>query len=183
MTPYRNLFLIIIAGIIITACGAEGSVSVHDGHHGNDPVVVDDEPALYEFHLVDTYGVNTEFDNDELALSPYVNGGEFEVFWDVGSDSDYFVEIRFNTEPTTDRSRLISSEFCGPGLYCDSHQYQFCDYTSGFDIRCETSDGELQNEYIGDLLSVVPQEAFIIFQVCDTNFFYCEYDVLPVIME
>lgn len=181
MKRYCNVIALLCMGILIGGCGAEARLSYH---HDNDPIVIaDDEPTLYQFHIIDTYGVNTEFDSDELAISPYVNHGEFEIFWDVFSDGDYFTEIRFNTEPTTDRSRLISSEYCGPGLYCNTHQYQFCDYRSNFFLSCETSDNERQSEYIGDLVTTIPQEVFLIFQVCDVNFFYCEYDVLPVVME
>ncbi len=138
---------------------------------------------MREFHVIDTYGTNTEFDNIDLALSPFINAGEFEVFWDVRSDYDYFVELRFNDRPTTDGSRLISSELCGPYFYCDDHQYQFCDYTSGLTLECETSSGDFQYDYIGDLLYTIPQDAYLILQVCDTRFYYCEYDVLPVSME
>ena len=180
MKRYRNFITLVFISILIGACGAEARLSYYDDDHYDAP---DDEPTLYEFHIIDTYGVNTEFDSDELAISPYINAGEFEVFWDVYSDGDYFAEVRFNTQPTTDRSRLISSEYCGPGLYCNTHQYQFCDYNTNFYLRCESSDGEVQSEYIGDLITTLPQQGFLILQVCDVNFFSCEYDVLPVVME
>merc|ERR1712137_1532793 len=100
----------------------------HSGHHSHHQSSRAN-PELYQFDIIDTYGTNSEFDDTtELALSPLVNAGQFEVFWQTQSDRDYYVELRFNDKPSTDGSRLITSDFCGPFYYCHDNQYQYCDY-------------------------------------------------------
>lgn len=180
LTP-RILLLVVCATLF--ACGEHYDDYYHDNgdHHAGNTV---DTPILHQFHMIDTYGTNSEFDPvTHLAVSPFINAGQFEIFWDTQSTFDYFVEVRINDAPTTDRSRLISSNLCGPDYYCHDHQYQFCDYSSGFDIFCEASDGSLQSEYIGDLIETIPQDLYFILQVCDTGFYYCEYETRAVSVE
>lgn len=172
----QKLFSLFTIIILLSACQ-------EDSHgHRDDPSPPADV-RLGQFDVIDTYGTNSEFESADLALSPYINFGEFEVFWNAFSDYDYFIELRFNTEPSTSGSRLISSELCSPFFYCYDHQYQFCDYTAGLDIVCESSSGDIQSAYIGDMLPNIPQEGYLILQVCDTGFFQCEYESLFVSME
>ncbi len=173
----RTTLFLISTVLFVSGCHEDSH-----GHRNNDSYPIADV-LLDQFDIIDTYGINSEFDGTPLALSPYINFGEFEVFWNAYSDYDYFIELRFNTEPTTSGSRLISSELCGPFFYCYDHQYQYCDYTSGLDIVCETSSGDLQSAYIGDMLPNFPQDGFLILQVCDTSFYQCEYQSHFVSME
>ena len=140
-------------------------------------------PTLWSFGMIDSFGTNSDFEDTHLALSPYVNDGQFEVFWDVESRDDYFVELRINDQPNTNGSRLITSESCGPFNYCDDHQYQFCDYDSDYSIQCETPNGNIQTEWFDDYIYEQDQDLFMILQVCDSSFFYCEYQTKTVLMK
>lgn len=179
-----RLLLIVLTSVLLTAgLSACGGTTYHYSDEGSDHGHID-PPYLTDFHIVDTYGTNTEFEPGlELALSPYANLGEFEVYWNVVGDEDYFVELRFNDVPSTSGSRLISSDLCGPGLYCHSHQYQYCDYSSDFYIDCENASGDWQGDYIGDWVHSIPQYAYLVLQVCDTSFFYCESEIREVVVE
>ena len=182
MTSLKLLILLLGSSLFLAACDDD----YHDDHHHDTTIIItdDDEPALYDFHIIDTYGTNTEFDEyTDLALSPLINAGQFEVFWQVESDVDYHLELRFNDKPSTAGSRLLNAEFCGPYYYCHDHQYQYCDYTNGLNIRCESASGDVQSAYVGDLLYEVPQDMYLILQVCDSGFFYCEYQTIHVSME
>lgn len=181
----NRLLLVGLTIILLTtglsACGGAGYHYSDDGSHHDGYI---DPPYLTDFHIIDTYGINTEFEPGlELALSPYANLGEFEVYWNIVSDEDYFVELRFNDVPSTSGSRLISSDLCGPGLYCDNHQYQYCDYSSDFYIDCENASGDWQGDYIGDWVHSIPQYAYLVLQVCDTSFFYCESEIREIVVE
>ncbi|MFL0800683.1 MAG: hypothetical protein K6L80_09570 [Agarilytica sp.] len=187
---YTPVLLIALVSLL-AACG-EGGYSVeteyyydssHD-HHESDHQYAHDEPELYQFHIIDTYETNTEFDTHTfLALSPYENGGEFEIYWETESRDEYVVEFLFNTQPSPFGARTISQEYCGPYDYCDDNQYQFCEYTSNLYLACESSSGDYSERYIGDQLDTIPQDAYMILQVCDTQFFYCEYEARQVSME
>lgn len=179
MKLFRRLkaLTIVLSAALLSACGAEGDYNDHDDHR-------EDPPALNQFHIIDTYSTNSEFDtNTDLAISPIINAGEFEVFWQVNSDVDYYVEFRINDRATPDGSRLISSELCGPFSFCHNNQYQFCDYSNSLDISCESSSNRQQTTYIGDFLPNIPQDAYFILQVCDSAFFYCEYEARHVSIE
>lgn len=181
MTLFRRLqalAFITISAIFVSACGGDDEYyNDHDHHH-------DDPPALRQFDIIDTYGTNSEFDNNtELAISPIINNGEFEIFWRVTSDVDYYVEFRINDRASPNGSRLISSELCGPFSFCHDNQYQFCDYSNSLNVRCESSSNHRQSAYIGDFLPNIPQDAYFILQVCDSAYFYCEYEARHVSIE
>ncbi len=174
---------IVLCSLTLMACGGtyyeEESYSYEDDYSHSY-----DEPELYQFHVIDTYETNTEFDNEtHLALSPYINTGEFEIYWNADSDDDYFVEFYFNTSPNPIGGELISTEWCGPYEYCHDHQYQFCEYTPSLYLSCESSSGDYHSSYIGNRLTEVPQDAYLILQVCDSQFYYCEYEARQVSME
>ncbi len=198
---YTKLIAIAATATLLSACHdghyhAEASYH-YDDHHYDDYYYEEyyyeetyyessynDSPVLSTFEIVDTYNTNSEFEPEEtLYISPYINSGYFDIYWNIFSDYDYFVEFRFNTEATTVGSRLISSEWCGPGLDCENHQYQYCEYTSDFYLECESGSGSFQMEYIGDMIQEIPQSAYFIVQACDTSFFYCESQIRHVVME
>lgn len=189
-TPFKTAlqrFTLLAFLLVIAACD-DSEVRAYSYHHSethhHDDTYSARAPELHEFHIVDTYGVDSEFDYDTfLALSPVINQGHFEIYWDIHSEQDYFVELRINDSPSVDYSRLIMSEYCGPYLDCHDYQFQFCDYTNGLNIVCESVDGGIQSEYIGDLLLTIPDDQYLILQVCDTNFWSCEYQAWPVSME
>lgn len=192
---YLKLIAIAATATFLSACHdghyhAEATYHYDDDYYYEDTHVVyyepsyNDDPVLVGFELIDTYNTNSEFEPDEtLFINPYINNGYFDVYWDIFSDYDYFVELRFNTEATTVGSRLITSELCGPGLYCEDHQYQYCEYTSDFYIECESGSGAYDMEYIGDMITQIPQSGYLIVQTCDSSLFYCESQIRHVVME
>lgn len=177
----RTSVILLLIPLMLAACGGGEH---HEDEHYYDDSYSQDEPELYQFHVIDTYQTNSEFDHDTyLALSPYVNAGEFEVYWETESDDDYVVELLFNEHPSPVGALTISTQWCGPYDYCHDNQYQFCEYTSNLYLACETSSGDYQSNYIGDRLQTIPQNAYLILQVCDSNYFYCEYETRSVSME
>ncbi|VUD56440.1 hypothetical protein TDB9533_02095 [Thalassocella blandensis] len=180
MNVKRLTYGVLLLSIIgLTACHED---SCYDDCY-DDSTSAPHRPQLYMANMVDTYAVNSEFDNEHLALSPYVNFGEFEVFWDMRSEGDFFVELRVNDIDQSTGSRLITSDWCSPYSDCYHQQYQYCDYSSDFYLTCDTPSDTVQEEYIGDLVKTLPQDLYFIVQVCDTSFIYCEYQSFPVLME
>ncbi|MFL0810926.1 MAG: hypothetical protein K6L76_10975 [Agarilytica sp.] len=183
--------LLLLTGTVLAACGEAGYyyeeeiVYYEDDYaHEHEEVHHLDPPALYQFHAIDTYETSSEFDTEtDLAISPYVNHGEFELYWETHSYDDYFVEFMFNTRPSPIGAEVVTSEWCGPYEYCNNHQYQFCEYTPNLYLSCETPYGDYQSVYIGDRLATIPEDGYFILQVCDSTLFYCEYQALPVSVE
>ncbi len=175
-----KLTLALLLITLLSACGGE----YHSEHeHYRDPVYVDYYPTLYSFDMIDTYGTHSAYEDIHLALSPYVNGGLFEVEWDVNYSDDYYIDLRINDINSIHGSRVITSEYCDPIFPCDRDQYQFCEYTPDFYVGCENSVGNYQEDYIGDMIHSIPQDLYFVLQVCDSQRFHCEYETLPVSME
>ncbi len=179
----------IIVSVSLAACGGGYYEETYyeDRYYSESHLYADDDhdiPTLYQFHVIDTYETNTEFDTQtELAISPYVNSGLFEIFWETDSFDDYVVEFLFNTEASTIGASTVSRQYCGPYQSCHHQQYQFCEYTSNLYLACELPNGDFQSRYIGAELVNIPQDAYFILQVCDSNYFFCEYQARPVSME
>lgn len=160
---------------ILSSCGYEEETYYYEEEHTS--------PHLEQFDVIDTYGTNSHFSPvSELAISPYVNGGEFSLLWDIRSDYDYQVDVLVNRIPSLVGSQLVSSHSCGPGLNCDIHQYLDCEYTDYFLMQCEDSEGNLQSAYIDHLIDRVPQTLYMILDVCDSSDQDCSFQAIPVSM-
>ncbi|GAB1256896.1 hypothetical protein NBRC116494_13980 [Aurantivibrio plasticivorans] len=168
--------------LLIVGCNTESS---------RDTVIIIEEdsppPRLDAFHLVDSYGVSSEESpNSDLVLNPYLYNGEFEVFWDVTSERDYAVEIRLNDQPTYENSRLISTDYCGTALECESTGLQFCNYYSDFSMSCDPPNTINPGQYVTffeDWVYQLPQQLYMLVDVCDTESNYCEYSVREILVE
>lgn len=160
----------------LTACGG-GSTHVVAPI---PPPIVNFKPELRSFDILDSYDVDTRVDSrTSLALNPYLYDGLFDVYWRVNSLEDYIVELRINDRPSPQASFLVHSEWCGEGLWCDQSGNLICEYNSHFELACEGEDWV----DVSDLFEKVPQELYLILQICDFDSPYCEYEYYPVWME
>ena len=183
MNKYIRVLFLILGILFISACGGGGS------RHEEEVVVeivavIDEDPVLKQFDVIDSYGISSKYNiGVALSISPYVDSGFFEIFWNVLSYNDYTIYLSVSNKPSTKGSRLISSQTCNPYTYCHDNQYQLCEYSSDFYISCEDSEGNVESQYIGDILVTVPQQLYFILEMCDAYTSYCEYQALPIYME
>lgn len=171
MFSLSKVALLLTGFLFITACHEH-----HEDHHQEYPIV--------QFDMVDTDGTNSSFESVyDLNISPYVNNGHFELFWETLAYGNYSVEVRVNSWPSLIGSQLIYTELCGSLYLCDNTPILYCDYQTDFDIHCEGYFGNSQVGNIGHLLTTIPQQVYFILDVCDNNTGYCDYQTLPVVME
>jgi hypothetical protein len=104
----------------------------------------------------------------------------FDIFWKVNSLEDYRVNIRINDRATPSNSFLIYSEVCGANLACDQLGNVICEYKSDFTLSCNNSSRIVD---IGELFKKVPQDLYMVLEICDIDSSYCAYDYYPVSME
>jgi hypothetical protein len=168
--------------LLIAGCGGGGGGG---DHHEPPPPHV--PPVLEEFHVIDSYGVDSQdYIDPLLALNPYIDGGQFEVYWYADNVDDYTLELRINDVPYLNGSRLISTDYCGPGLDCDLDGIQFCEYYADFSMSCDPPGVENPNQYVTDfhdLIYTVPQTMYLILDMCDTRSDVCEYQVREIELE
>jgi hypothetical protein len=177
---YTHYLFFIILPIIfgLTGCG-DDSVEVSLGYSYSDK-----DNELYQFDVIDSYGNDSEFDSiSNLAISPYINGGVFDLFWDIRTDYDYIVDFRINTTPTLAGSKLVFSDYCDALSLCYDNQYLYCEYQSDFEMVCENFKGDGQASYIGDYIDRIPKTLYLILDTCNGEGFSCNYQAIPVLME
>lgn len=170
----KNLFVFLTLVCLASLLGACG---------GGSSQAADQEdfvPELRAFDMIDSYDVDTATSNEPLTLSPYLYDGLFEVFWKVNSLEDYRVSLRINDRDDWRNSITIATEICGEGLRCDQAGNWVCEYTSDFYMSCDVSSREVD---INELFDQVPEDLYLLLEVCDTNSGYCEYDSYPVRFE
>jgi hypothetical protein len=172
-------FWLLATAVLLSGCGGG---SGGGNHHHPEPVHY--PPGLDAFHLVDSYGISSEdFPDSELALNPYLDSGQFEFYWYADNVDDYTIELRINDHPDLVGSRLISSDYCGPGLDCDRDGIQFCEYFSDFSISCAPPSATSPRVYFDDMVLALPEKLFLILDLCDTRSDYCEFRTREVIFE
>jgi len=166
--------LLVCSLLILSACHDNDVEYYHD--YSNYPIV--------QFDMIDTDGTHSSFGSVyDLNLSPYTNGGRFELFWETLAYGSYKVDIRVNTWPSPIGSQRVYTDTCGTFHLCDETPILYCDYQTDFDIACEGVYGNYQIANIGHLLSDIPQRLYFILDVCDRDTDFCDFQALPVVME
>lgn len=179
-----KFILSIAATIGLSACGS-GYDEYHEDHYGESHPVYSDAPEIVSFNMIDSYEINSEFERDPLRLSPYVDNGLFELFWEIDTRTPHRVEMYLNDRPTTDRGILMSSSWCGAGENCGRNSYQFCRYRGDLTMTCELPESIITyaDRNISSLINNLPEQAYFVLEVCDEDLFYCEYSSLRVTLE
>lgn len=168
------LKIIIISGLVVflSAC------------HEDEPFY---PPELLAFHVVDSYGVNSEFEPDEfLSVSPYIDDGAFEINWSVRHHGEaYRTRFYLNDRNSPFGGILVSSNRCGPGRACNRDSYQYCYYTDDFLMGCERPESSEWEGYvdIAELILDIPETLYFVFEVCDLSDLDCEYSTRRVRLE
>ncbi|RYY04680.1 MAG: hypothetical protein EOO53_02425 [Gammaproteobacteria bacterium] len=157
----NNKYFVLLVCFLLTACGGE------EADHSFNPA-----PSLVRFDVVDSYGVDTATSNQPLTIDPYIYNGLFDVFWRVNSLEDYRVNIRINSTANVNNSILVYSDVCGIGLACDQGGNSICEYTSDFYLSCSNARHPTD---IAELIKRVPQDLYLILEVCDLDSPYCGY--------
>lgn len=165
----KNYLIMLCLGFL-TACGGGGSGGGGGEIHAYNPT-----PTLVRFDIVDSYGVDTAESNRPLEIDPYIGNGLFDVFWRVNSLDDYRINIRVSSKPSVSNSILIYSEVCGAGRACDQGGGVICEYTSDSYLSCNNA------RIPTDIISL-PEDVYMILEVCDLNSSYCGYKYHPVFM-
>ena len=172
----KTVFLILSA-LFMSAC--RGGYVAEIRHHDHSI------PELVSFNIVDSYETNSEFEFGPYQITPYLDNGIFEVFWEVDSYHPYRVELFVNDSSQPDFGTRLSSAWCGRGEYCGNFSYQFCRYRENLSVVCELPESLETNEVedISYLFTGIPEDLYLILEVCDEDLFYCEYDSIPVTFE
>lgn len=169
----KIIFALALTGIL-TGC----KVHVDGNHH--------EIPYIDQFDIIDSYGVNSEFQPDTaLAASPYVDDGFFELFWSAGTSARHRVELIINDTPTIQGGILLSSAWCGYGEHCTEYSYQHCWYRSDFTIQCEYPESTRLNSRrnISELIHQIPESLYLVLEVCDEDTLICDQRHQRVIFE
>lgn len=148
-------------------------------------VVDHDFPEIESFDIVDSYNTNSEFEHGPYAISPYLADGVFEVFWSIDSYHPYRAELFLNDTSTPDFGIKISSDWCGPGEPCGRNSYQFCRYRSNLSMVCELPESytTYREQDVSTLFNGIPEDLYLVLEVCNEDLLYCEYQSLPVTLE
>ena len=166
---------IALTTLLVTLWGCSGGSHHHvDTHYG---------PELYGFYIVDSFGVNSEFDHvTPLELDPEVDGGLFDLYWDVESHDDYRLRVGVNDQPTMHGAEIVGSARCGWGLFCEEDSGFICEYTSFGEVGCglDLAEADYNLVSIDHLLVTYPEARYVKIQFCDLSGDICEVSSLPV---
>ncbi|SMF45551.1 hypothetical protein SAMN02745866_02961 [Alteromonadaceae bacterium Bs31] len=171
---------------VLAACGAEHGY-YNDHEHYSQPgetVLFAPEiskPRLQDFHMVDSYGIDSASHSQALVVDPYLDEGLFEIYWFADSWDDYWVEFYISDNPSMDGAEYVGSQMCGVGLDCSEDGLQFCQYSADLYLSCDTGEEHLAD--VSPLIYAIPQTLYFILQVCDYSFDYCEYSFRPVLFK
>jgi hypothetical protein len=157
--------------LLLAGCGGGG---------GEAERVYNPTPIFKSFSVVDSYGVDSSLSSRPLAINPYQDDGLFDVFWWVTSTQDYQVNLYLNDRDALGGAIRVYSDVCGSNGRCGGDGNAICQYTSDFYMACNDDRKETD---IASLFSQVPQQMFLLLEVCDIDSPFCTLRSLPVVME
>ncbi|MFT7559428.1 MAG: hypothetical protein ACI93R_001339 [Flavobacteriales bacterium] len=180
--------LFILAGIALALSACHDDSYVHAVGSDDGYVHADDQypPVLEQFDITDSYGIDSEFDDDiELHISPFNNGGEFELRWDVDYPYSYRTRLMINDHNSPSNALILSSDVCGDGRECGNYSHQYCNYSEFFEIGCGTPERDTWQGWkdVSEFVFDVPESAYLVLEVCDTSDNYCDYRSRRVVFE
>jgi len=163
----NNFLVLIVTCFLLTACGGSGG-------HAVEAYPVNPVPSIVSFDITDSYGVDTATSTWALEVDPYIDNGLFDLRWRVNSLEDYEVNIRVNSRADTYNSILIYSDVCGAGLSCDQRGNLICEYTADYYLSCGRG--------LASSIKSLPQDLYVILEICDLDSLYCTIAKYPVSM-
>lgn len=137
-------------------------------------------PIFKSFSIVDSYGVDSAVSLQPLAINPYRDDGLFDVFWWVTSGQNYRVNLYLNDRDALGGSILVYSDECGNTGRCSGDGNAICQYTSDFYMVCNDDRNETD---VASLFTRVPQQMYLLLEVCDIDSPFCTLRSHPVLME
>ncbi len=150
---------------------------------GADVVVVQDPnptPTFKSFSIVDSYGVDSSVSSQPLAIDPYKDDGLFDVFWWVSSVENYRINLYLNDRDALGGAILVYTDVCGNTGRCGNDGSAICQYTSDFYMACNDDTKETD---IASLFTRVPQQMYLLMEVCDIDSPLCTLRSRPVLMQ
>lgn len=168
----------ILPVLLIALSGCESKTVVHV------PEPHPDEPMLYHYFIVDSFGVSNEHDDlVELEIDPFEDDGIFEVYWDVESYYDYRVILSVNNEDSLVGGEWLGEEVCGPNRSCDYTGMQLCQYFPDYTIGCgyDLREAERNRVSVDHLVLTEPDTLYINIDVCNLSETRCESASIPVL--
>jgi len=170
---FLPLTALIATVIILGGCGATSS---------------SDDPELDDFGIIDTGGSNSSttaesdllVDADESTAT--TNDGEFTLYWDVDTDDDYTLDVYINDRDRISGALTLLSDFCDPDDDCHDQPNLECEFQNDLDLICEDYDDNEREVDVSRLVDAddLPEDLFLIIQVCDPFGFDCEDRSLEV---
>jgi hypothetical protein len=167
--------LLLSSFLVLTACGGGGSSST--------PVSL--TTTINSFSIVGTSASNA---GDPVPINANVNGGNFEVSWDVSSSDAYHVEMYISDDATLDTNTDINIL----GKNCGSNAtFYECSKTANFSCKFKTTNliscGPISvaNTEVDLMtyLSTLPKAAYFILDACNGLLTSCKTQAVEVVFQ
>lgn len=159
--------------ILLSACGE------HYEEQQNTPIV-------NYFEVVDSFGYSSipfhVFNEnhgvyaDHLLVSPIINDGYFELWWDVSHYNAYSTLIYINDRPTHFGAYELEAISCKNQQNCNNTGFAYCFYNRYANnskighkdtLSCSTQARENEQVDITSLFYDHPQDLYMIIEVCE----------------
>lgn len=114
-----------------------------------------------------------------------VNGGDFNVSWNVSSTDPYHVDLYVSYDATLSKTDDIKffGQNCGSSssIYnCDQNASFPCTFTGDNKLSCGTVSAANPQKDLGSFLINIPQSAYVIMEACNGLFTDCTTSSIAV---
>lgn len=119
---------------------------------------------------------SSDADNGVIPINAGIDNGKFKVEWEVISSENYDVDLYLsNDKYLSDKTDIVfSALICGstPSSSPCTHTASLdCKFSSTNKISCGSNN---QEKDLSSFLNALPQQAFIIIEVCDSSYKSCK---------
>ncbi len=145
-----------------------------------------EETTLLNSFLIN--GTTSANNTSAITLNPAVNSGVFKIEWDVSLLKPYHIDLYLSSDPFLNGATVINifEHDCsrsGENSNCDLKAKVNCKYTSNNYLSCATKKLDNKNIDISSFLNTIPKDAYLVLEVCNSNYSSCELSSNAVVLQ
>jgi len=175
-------YALIFSVVLLSACGGGGSAPGGGSSLPGINTPATDSTTINDYAVTGSDVVNA---SGNIPINAGVNGGAFQVTWDVDSSDPYHAELYLSADSTLERNTDIKifEQNCGSVslLYNCGQKADFdCRFTSENKMSCHTITTANRERDLTTFLDTIPKSAHLMLYACNALFSNCKTSSVAV---
>ncbi len=133
-------------------------------------------PQINSFTITDSYQQTSSSFDQQMGINAGVSNGEYDVYYSVSREA-YYVSLSVNDKSISDGGISFYNSTCG---YSACAVDLNCRFTNAINMSCGNIGPSNQEVDVSSIVTAIPMDAYIILEVCNSEYTICAQQYQPV---